>query len=82
MTLPRRGGVMGRPRKVRARESAITIEPTRIYQRGELPRVMRLGVESIREEVRAGRLKVKLAGGRWLIQGQWILDWLADARGQ
>lgn len=52
------------------------IDPNKVYDRHQAARALTLGINRIREEVQAGRLRCSHSGMRQLFRGQWLLDWL------
>jgi hypothetical protein len=78
---------MGRPRRtaqehMKAKETPTpeinrtAIQPTAVYLRADLPRLIYIGDNKIAEEIDAGRLRCKHDGRRQIFLGQWLLDWL------
>lgn len=64
-------------RDTRATPDVPGILPTKVYTTQEAASLLRRGVQTIRQEVRAGRLRKTGGDGHWTFQGQWLLDWLA-----
>jgi hypothetical protein len=56
--------------------TCVPIEPNSIYSFDSMTKLLGLARNTLRREVRLGRLKYAIrARKRWL-RGQWILDWL------
>lgn len=55
------------------------IVPTGIYSIDWLRGALNLGYDSLRREIREGRLRAKVRCGKRFILGQWLIDWLVKA---
>ena len=61
---------------------ATGIDPLAVYRLADLPGLIRVGFGVVREAVRSGELRCKIAGNRQLFLGQWLLDWVERPTGQ
>jgi hypothetical protein len=59
----------------------VLIQPTEVYSAPAARRALGLGVNALREECAAGRLRSSRRCNRVWFLGQWLLDWLAGGEG-
>lgn len=56
------------------------IHPDAIYHLADLPRVLRIGRDSIEAEVKSGRLVHGEVAGRFVFRGLWLLAWIESKK--
>lgn len=54
------------------------IQPTAVYTTDQLREALRLKAETLRREVRLGRIRVSRRAGRYYFLGEWVLAWIAS----
>ena len=52
------------------------IAPTAVYSVVEAQAALRLKESTIRREVREGRLRVSKRAGKYLLLGEWLIEWV------
>jgi hypothetical protein len=52
------------------------IDPRGVYFPDDFRRLLRMREGTLRREVRAGRLRVSKRGGKYMILGAWLLEWI------
>jgi hypothetical protein len=52
------------------------IDPRAVFTRDTLTATLGLRPNTIRREVREGRLRVSRRAGRWFFLGEWVTEWL------
>jgi hypothetical protein len=57
-----------------------TISPHAVYSIAAAQVALGLARETLPREIRLGRLQARQRGGRYLILGQWLLDWISTGR--
>jgi len=57
---------------------ARVIDPNGVFLAGEFRELFGLRASTLRREVKSGRLRVARRGGKYLILGSWILDWVRE----
>jgi hypothetical protein len=63
--------------KPRAREArAPVIDPRAVFTIDQARTTLRLAKNCLPREIRLGRLRVSKRAGKYLILGQWLLEWI------
>lgn len=71
-----------KPRRKPRATGPCRIHPDSVYFAGDLARLLGVGSDAIRQEIREGRLRVSVRAGRYFFLGAWLLEWIRSGERQ